>query len=440
MKTVLALLLSVSKRTHVTATSDGRFLEKACLKGEENLPMKRAISCLNPRLRSCRSAVLAVLACLGATLLMSAPASAQNAQPPTFNPHFWLLDGNSGTDETQFLGTTDDQPLIFKVNNHQAMRYQDVENTSIPGHEFSSINVLGGSEVNTIGGGVVGATIAGGGRVRSFRSDPNQALADFVTIGGGFGNVAGGVTATVAGGSLNFAPGAQSFIGGGFENIASGRSSTVPGGNINRASGDFSFAAGFQAQANHTSTFVWSDNGPFQFASTAPNQFLIRATGGVGINTNDPSGFALKVNGSVAGVGDFVNLSDARYKQNVVTFPNALEAIHSLRGVTFDWKRNDFPNMHFAEGRQIGFIAQELETVLPELVTTDSNGYKSVAYANVVPVLVEAVKTLKAQRDTDQAELNALKAQVKEMDTLRGQLSSLTVRLTQMETENAARK
>jgi hypothetical protein len=340
----------------------------------------------------------------------------------TFNPVAWLLGGNSGV-INGFLGTTDNQPLVFKVNSHQAMRYQFVTNSV-----EHSINVLGGSEVNSIAAGVIGATIAGGGELDTFDSSvfPNRVLADFGTIGGGFSNTTGlfstvsgghdnnasGDGAAIVGGEGNTASGGVAAVGGGTGNVASGFGSIIAGGVQNVASGDYSFAAGRRAKAIHQGAFVWGDSTDLNFVSTAPNQFLIRALGGVGINTSDPSGFALKVNGSVAGVGNYVNLSDARYKQNMVTFPNALDAILNLRGVTFEWKRDEFKTMHFAEGRQIGFIAQEVEKVLPELVTTDSNGYKSVAYANVVPVLVEAMKTQEQRLRAVEAENAELKALV----------------------------
>src|SRR5205085_126939 len=136
-------------------------------------------------------------------------------------------------------------------------------------------------------------------------------------------------------------------------------------------------------------------------------------SGNVGIGTTTPE-YTLHVNGSVAGVGNYNNVSDARYKTNIATFDNALDTILNLRGVTFDWKRDDYPGMNFSDGKQIGFLAQEVEKVLPELVTTDRKGYKSVAYANVVPVLVEAVKTQQKQindlRKAKETEVSDLKA------------------------------
>lgn len=73
---------------------------------------------------------------------------------------------------------------------------------------------------------------------------------------------------------------------------------TVPGGYENAAT-NFAFAAGRRAKANHTGAFVWGDSTDTDFASTAANQFLIRAQGGVGVNTNNPQA-TLHVAGDIA--------------------------------------------------------------------------------------------------------------------------------------------
>src|SRR6185437_277598 len=131
----------------------------------------------------------------------------------------------------------------------------------------------------------LGATIGGGSR--------NEALASESTASGGFGNIASGVGSTIAGGGYdgvtfggNFATASASAIGGGIGNHATGDYSTVPGGENNVAAGFFSFAAGQRAKANHQGAFVWADSQAADFASTAANQFLVRAAGGVGINTS----------------------------------------------------------------------------------------------------------------------------------------------------------
>ena len=172
-------------------------------------------------------------------------------------------------------------------------------------------NVIGGSSSNTATG-VEGATIGGGGA----SSAANRVTDDYGTVGGGRGNIAGNSSlpandssyATVGGGIGNTASGQWSTVGGGDNNTASGLSATVNGGQFNTASGGvstvaggsnnvaeglLSFAAGSYAHAKHAGTFVWADSAQWNlhqlYPSTGPNQFLIKASGGVGINTNAPA-------------------------------------------------------------------------------------------------------------------------------------------------------
>ena len=157
-----------------------------------------------------------------------------------------------------------------------------------------SPNVVGGFGGNAVTAGVIGATIAGGGQA-GFISN-NRVTDAFATVGGGRGNQAGdnianhdgGILATVGGGNFNTASGVFSTISGGSLNKAGGYASVVPGGHSNFAMGDHSFAVGYRAKANHAGAFVWADSFENDFLSTGANQFLIRASGGVGVNTNAP--------------------------------------------------------------------------------------------------------------------------------------------------------
>jgi hypothetical protein len=103
--------------------------------------------------------------------------------------------------------------------------------------------------------------------------------------------------------------------------------------------------------------------------------------------------------GSVAATA-FTQSSDLRFKQNVQTYENALQKICKLRGVRFDWRQKEFPGRGFTSDHQIGLIAQEVEKEIPEVVKTDGSGYKSVEYANIVSVLVQAVKEQQAVIDS----------------------------------------
>ncbi|MBC8095981.1 MAG: tail fiber domain-containing protein [Akkermansiaceae bacterium] len=129
---------------------------------------------------------------------------------------------------------------------------------------------LGGGFENTIEKDIYNPTIGGG------RGNIIHTLADDTTIGGGYGNViqTSANNATIGGGTQNSIQADADYA-------------TIPGGYRNSAAA-YAFAAGTQAKANHTGAFVWADSQFADFASTAANQFLIRASGGVGIGTTTP--------------------------------------------------------------------------------------------------------------------------------------------------------
>jgi hypothetical protein len=158
--------------------------------------------------------------------------------------------------------------------------------------------VVEGSVANYVSNTVIGAAIGGGGAT-NFNGNrySNSVSASFGTVGGGAQNLASGFAATVSGGENNIASGpldavvagganntasaSRATVSGGLQNTASGSYSTVPGGYNSTASGNVSFAAGSSAQALHSGSFVWSDGSGGTFASTADNQFSVRAAGGV---------------------------------------------------------------------------------------------------------------------------------------------------------------
>jgi hypothetical protein len=170
-------------------------------------------------------------------------------------------------------------------------------------------------------------------------------------------------------------------------------------------------------------------NGQLQIHSYDENYDIVFGTGP---SPNIMETARIKGNGDLRVVGDVyargVKLtSDGRYKRNVRTLDNALDTVLGLRGVAFDWDRTAWPARRFPDGQQIGFIAQEVEKVLPQVVGTDANGYKSVAYQNVVPVLVEGMKEQERQLETLKAE-NERKLAEKD-----AQIASLEQRLERLE-------
>ncbi|QDK39002.1 tail fiber domain-containing protein [Bdellovibrio sp. NC01] len=129
--------------------------------------------------------------------------------------------------------------------------------------------------------------------------------------------------------------------------------------------------------------------------STAnPNAISVTSAGAVGINASTGAGYNFYVNGTSAGTSAFVNASDARLKKDVQLVPNALNKILQLRGVTFDWRHDVRPDLQFPQSRDMGVIAQEVEKVFPEAVTTDSEGFKAVGYTKLIAPLIESTKEL----------------------------------------------
>lgn len=174
-----------------------------------------------------------------------------------------------------------------------------------PVEGFSEGQAYGGLHLRaTVGGGANNdatgdrSTISGGENNEADRyatvggGQVNHATGFSATVGGGTSNDATGGYATVAGGQGNEATADLAVVGGGRDNRATALLAMVPGGFQCHATGFAAFAAGYNARAIHDGSFVWTDSAgiPVPFTSTAQDQFLVRAAGGVGINTNAPQG------------------------------------------------------------------------------------------------------------------------------------------------------
>lgn len=119
----------------------------------------------------------------------------------------------------------------------------------------------------------------------------------------------------------------------------------------------------------------------------------------------------LVINGKFTSNG-IKETSDGRFKKNITRISNALSAVLSLEGVTYNWRTEEFPERFFTERMEYGVIAQQIEEVVPELVDTDDNGYKSVQYSHMVPLLIEAIKEQQKIIASQHQEIGILKASV----------------------------
>lgn len=136
------------------------------------------------------------------------------------------------------------------------------------------------------------------------------------------------------------------------------------------------------------------------------NGIRISATGDVGIGTKTPAQ-KLDVRGTIR-CTSVQQTSDEQFKTNVTELTNVLDKVEKIRGVSFEW--NDKADSEGAKvgQKQIGVVAQEVETVFPELVASSPEGYKSVDYTKLTAVLVEAVKDLKAENEALKNRIEAL--------------------------------
>ena len=137
------------------------------------------------------------------------------------------------------------------------------------------------------------------------------------------------------------------------------------------------------------------------------SHFYLDLNGGIGnfyIRDGSTTRFTFNDNGAFTATGNITAFSDIRLKENIEVIPNALDKVSQIRGVTYD--RNDMED----EPRQAGVVAQEVEKVLPEVVSINEDGIKSVAYGNLVSLLIEAVKEQQSQIEVLTERVNQLES------------------------------
>lgn len=256
----------------------------------------------------------------------------------------------------------------------------------------------------------------------------------------------------VSGGGTNWYINASSITGGQVANGAIGAnqiastsitggliaSGTVTGGNIGSAASGINGGTQIQAgtitadrlnfvPATTSGTNNWTGSNTFSFGLTSNGQITVSPSGGGGLVAFGPGGATASVycapggliqlgvlsgnvtqctaaaNSGTTSTGPYNNVSDARTKENIAPLTDALSLVSQLNGVYFTYIDN--PSL----GRQIGLIAQDVIPVVPEVVTqtdipvpgsTDTeNGMYAMAYASLVPILINAIKELKAEVD-----------------------------------------
>jgi len=327
-----------------------------------------------------------------------------------------------------------------------------IQSATVAGGDFNTamgnFSSVGGGHQNvavldfaTVAGGEVNrannmwASIGGGqnndakGLIATIAGGRNNIAADTgSTVGGGMNHQSVGFFSTIAGGNGDSASGAYSTIGGGQRNIASGTWSTVPGGLGNIASGSGTFACGTGAQALLDCSFVWADccvdalgvNQPF--FSQNFNSFNARATGGFYFSTScDMPGTPISSGVSVPPGGSaWVALSDSTAKHSIrpVDGMEVLEKLEQLNIHRWKYKAQGDGADHIGPMAQDFYRLFQVGEDDKHISTLDPDG-----------VALAAAKALYAQNQSQQAEIEVLKAQLAgqsdQMGALKAQMSAL---------------
>ena len=481
-----ANFVPLSQRQPLTAVPYALFSKAAAWSGLSGVPAGFADGVDNDTTYTAGIGLTLIGGQFGLDVPYSLPQSCANGQLPKWNGSawacandndtttFWSLSGNAATTPgTNFLGTTDNQALEFKVNNFRVLRLEP---------NAASPNIIGGFSGNSVTAGVYGATIGGGGE----STGTNRVTDDYGTVGGGFNNQAGngsgstsdrnhatvggginntasGYSATVGGGWSNTASNFAATVGGGYNNTASGYSATVGGGYNNTASdsiatvggginntasnfaatvgggynntasgsyatvgggrdntaaGNYSFVVGRRAKnndTNHKGVFLFADSTDADFNSTLANEFAARANGGFRFVSS--SGTCTTTGGGWSCTSD----RNAKTNFAMVDARQVLLKVSGLPIQTWSFKDN-------TAIRHMGPMAQDFHTAFglgqddKTISTIDLDG---VALASIqglyhllqekdaeIAVLEKQVATLQSRNAAQQAQIDDLEARL----------------------------
>lgn len=365
----------------------------------------------------------------------------------------WGITGNTGTNPaTNYIGTSDNQPLVVRTNNTEKVRVTETGNVGIgTATPTTKLQVQDTGDVSIL----VGSATGNNGHIR-LGNNNHGLMRNLSASGGGANDVAvytssGGPAANlylVANPSANgsdslplnqFVLTSAGNIGIGTNtphNLVDlgttiGSSPTDPAGKklalTNNATGTNFYGLGISG-------------GMLQFHAGsgsvgAPGMVLL-SNGSVGIGTTAPA-YALHVAGDINASANVrangvVLTSDVRLKRNITNCSYGLNTIMDLRPVIYD-KKNSIPETNY-DRHEIGFIAQEIVKILPFIVTEGKDADKTLAvsYTELIPVLTKAIQeqqaeieALKAELGTVKTDNTALKAEVSKVDVLAEKMKQL---------------
>jgi len=295
------------------------------------------------------------------------------------------------------------------------------------------ITIVGGSTPVTGGGSI---TVFGGGSV-------DYAAGGSINIASGYGLYDGGdVNITTGGGAfdigdINISTSSNGNNAGGSITLSTGRANSG-GNNITlNSSTDIGLAGlkitlktqsieGYYAAGIRLET-GYSDNGDNNIELIVGNcDGTEECPRGILLN---PSVGLVEIIGSGTYTGTWTQASDKRYKSNIKPLLGLGNKVNLLQPVEYEWNKEQFPEHNFPDGNQIGLIAQEVEKLFPEIVATNTDGYKSVDYSKISVLLIQAIKEqqneIEKQADEMEKQSDKIEKQSDEINKMKSELEEL---------------
>ncbi len=367
----------------------------------------------------------------------------------------WSLTGNSGTStSSNFIGTTDNVDFLFKTNNSEVMRLQSSGNVSLgTSSDLATLLVAAGSGESPLRASINGTT--------KFIIDEN-------------GQMGLGTSSPDAYAVIEAPEDSNAFrvrIGGSTEFLVNRNHGVTIGTNNENSPTDGLYVSGQALFGLNTTSSIYGSNIKLQvYSENTTNTSLYgirsRVTGSGSSNYSNGNygvygkatdvGFNYGVYGEgtggtynygVVGEADDVGVyaigdmwysgslskaSDLKFKKDIKSIDNALDKIGALNPKLYNYKLDEYPYMNFTEKPEFGFIAQEVESVLPELVNTmkqpskyndkgekinDSFDFKGVNYVGLIPILTKAIQEQQKMIETQNEKIENLERKLNKLSS-----------------------
>ncbi|XZF13489.1 tail fiber domain-containing protein [Chitinophagaceae bacterium MMS25-I14] len=229
-----------------------------------------------------------------------------------------------------------------------------------------------------------------------------------------------------------------------FENLPAGNTNTYTKSVVADANGNLAllpYGGGVTAGCSTANYIpVWNSTaGQLGCSIIQQNSALANCTtgthAGIGINGapiatavsgSTCNNISLTIYGSAFASGGLWIASDRKFKSNIQDIPAALSIVNKLHGVSYDYKDQEFEQYSLPHGKTLGFIAQELEEIIPEAVTTTSENFKAVNYTALIPVLTEAIKEQQQIIREDESKMSEMREEfAKQVATMQTMIDNI---------------